>query len=291
MTGQMTGQSLHLVTRVAGNFLLVGALSAFAEKVTQPINIFDLFREGNVEYHLGPQKDLNDPPAEIFQIRDGLFYSSGRGYGYMATKQEFDNYHLVLEFKWGPNTWGDRKTRSRDNGILYHATGPHGALGKTWPASFEANIIQGGMGDFLVLSGKTPEGTPLEYSAVCEYVFDRDKEKCWKKGQPRRKVISGRINWENRDVDWKDELDFRGKDDVDVPVGEWNRLEVIARGNTTVHIFNGRVVNEAFELSPCAGKICIQTEGAEMIVRRYELLPLDTFCEPWPPTALGTESK
>jgi len=287
----MTIRSIHLVTGVAVALLFGVALSASGETVTQAVNVFDLLREGKTEFHLGPAKDLNDPPSEIFKMRDGMLHVSGRGYGYMATKQEFENYHLVLEFKWGPNTWGDRKTHTRDNGILYHATGPHGALEKTWPASFEANIIQGGMGDLLVLSTKTPEGVPLEYSAVCEFVLDRDKEKCWKKGQPRQKLTSGRVNWEKRDVDWKDTLDFRGKDDLDAPVGEWNRLEVIARGNTAVHVFNGKVVNEAFEQSPCAGKVCIQTEGAELFARRFEILPLDTFKEPWPPVASGAGSK
>ncbi len=287
----MTLYSNHLAKCAAVTFLFGCALSSSAEKVTQPINVFDLFKKGDVEYHMGPQKDLTDTPAEIFKMSDGLFHISGRGYGYMATKQDFDNYHLVIEFKWGAKTWGNRKEHARDNGILYHATGPHGALAKTWPACYEANIIEGGMGDFLVLGCTAPDGTPLEYSAVCEYVLDRDKERCWKKGQPRRKVPRGRVNWEKRDVDWTETLNFRGRDDIDAPIGEWNRLEVIARGNTTVHIFNGKVVNEAFELSPWSGKICIQTDGAEMFVRRYDLLPLDTFCEPWPPVAPETSNK
>jgi hypothetical protein len=264
------------------------ALPASAEAVAETIDVFDLIRGGQTEVYLGPAKDLNDPASEIFKLRDGALHISGRGYGYLATKQSFNDYHLVVEFKWGPNTWGNRKERARDNGILYHATGPHGALGKTWPASYEANIIQGGMGDFLVLSAKTEDGTELTYRAECEFELDRDGEKRWKKGVPRQTVTKGRINWEKRDEDWEDSIAFTGKHDLDAPVGEWSRLEVVARGDTVVHLFNGKIVNEAFALSPHEGRICIQTEGAETIVRRFELWPLDTFKESWPPTPAGT---
>jgi hypothetical protein len=102
-------------------------------------------------------------------------------------------------------------------------------------------------------------------------------EKIWKKGEPRQGVTAGRINWEKRDVDWADTKDFRGRDEVEKPVGEWNRLEVIAKGDTLQYYLNGVLVNEAFEAKPSEGKILLQTEAAEMFVRRYELWPLGQF--------------
>jgi len=42
----------------------------------------------------------------------------------------------------------------------------------------------------------------------------------------------GRLNWQKRDVDWKDTIGFRGKDDVESPFGQWTRFEVIAKGDT-----------------------------------------------------------
>jgi hypothetical protein len=41
------------------------------------------------------------------------------------------------------------------------------------------------------------------------------------------------------------------------------------------------VVNEGFECRPSEGRILLQTEAAEMIVRRYELHPLGKFTEKW----------
>lgn len=252
-----------------------------ATPVTEKIDILDLMQKGGVEYHINPDQDFADPPHEIFQLKDGELRISGRGYGYMVTKESYKDYHLVIDFKWGPKTWGKRADRARDNGILVHSYGPHGAYGGTWMASIEAQIIEGGMGDILVLSPKLPDGTELVTSVTAEFELDRNGQKRWKKGAPRQVVTKGRINWEKRHEDWADKLNIRHPDDPDSPVGEWNRMEVIAKGDTLQYFVNGRLVNEAFDCKPAEGRICIQTEGAEMIVRRYELHPLGGFTEKW----------
>ncbi|MEN3942947.1 PVC-type heme-binding CxxCH protein [Prosthecobacter sp. SYSU 5D2] len=264
-------------------FLALGSALIGAEPVTQKIDVLELMKAGEVEYHINPKADFHDPAKEVFQLNDGLLNISGRGYGYMVTKESYKDYHLVVEFKWGPKTWGKREDRTRDNGILVHAYGPHGAYGDTWMASIEAQIIEGGIGDILVLSPKLADGTELVTSVTAEIELDRDKEKRWKKGAPRQVVTKGRINWEKRDEDWVDKINFRGKNDPDSPVGEWNRLEVIAKGDTLQYFVNGLLVNEAFDCKPAEGRICIQTEGAQMIVRRYELHPLGQFTEKWNP--------
>jgi len=87
-------------------------------------------------------------------------------------------------------------------------------------------------------------------------------------------VNSGRINWFNRDPQWKDALDFRGEKDVEHPVGEWNTLECIADGDKLTFILNGVVVNEATRVKPQKGKIQIQSEAAEIYFRKVELILL-----------------
>jgi putative membrane-bound dehydrogenase-like protein len=241
-----------------------------------------VIKSGNVEHHVNPKADFHDDPKDIWTFdKDGTFHISGRGYGYVATKDNFRDYHLVLEFKWGTKTWGKREKAAKDNGLLLHAYGPHGAYADTWMASIEAQIIEGGVGDILVLSPKLADGTQLTTSLSAEYTLDRDKEKIWKKGEPRQTVTAGRINWKHRDVDWADKVGFRGREDVESPSGEWNRLEVIAKGDTLQYFVNGAMVNEAFDCKPSEGKILLQTEGAEMLVRRYELYPLGEFKEKW----------
>jgi hypothetical protein len=51
-------------------------------------------------------------------------------------------------------------------------------------------------------------------------------------------------------------------------------LEIIAQGKTLRYLYNGWLVNEAHAVAPDEGKICLQTEAAELWVRRFELLPL-----------------
>jgi putative membrane-bound dehydrogenase-like protein len=253
-----------------------------AQPVTQKVDLLEVIKSGAVEHHVNPKSDFHDAPKDIWTFaKDGTFNISGRGYGYVATKENYRDYHLVIEFKWGTKTWGVREKKAKDNGILLHAYGPHGAYGDTWMASIEAQIIEGGVGDILVLSPKLADGTELTTSLSAEFALDRDKEKIWKKGEPRQTVTKGRINWRGRDEDWSDTVGFRGKNDVESPSGEWNRLEVIAKGDTLQYFVNGALINEAFDCKPAEGKILLQTEGAEMIVRRYELYPLGEFKEKW----------
>ncbi|WP_237607181.1 3-keto-disaccharide hydrolase [Roseimaritima sediminicola] len=214
-------------------------------------------------------------PKKIFTVSDGLLRISGDGYGGLITNERYRDYHLVLEFKWGEKTWGDREDRARDSGLLVHAWGPDGGFWNTWPASIEAQIIEGGVGDILVLSGEDPEtGQAYPVSLTVEVGKDRDGEKVWQKGAERVTLSRGRINWFDRDEDWADKVDFRGKHDVESPFGEWTRMEVIADGGHLLYKVNGVVVNEGFEASPDAGRLVLQTEQAEMFVRKFELWPL-----------------
>ncbi|QDV25118.1 3-keto-disaccharide hydrolase [Aureliella helgolandensis] len=214
-------------------------------------------------------------PKKVFAVEDGMLHISGDGYGGLITNQTYRDYHLVIEFKWGGKTWGDRVDRARDSGVLVHAWGPDGGFHNTWMAAIEAQIIEGGVGDILVLSGIDPvTGQALPTTLTAEIGQDRDGEKVWRKGAERTTLSSGRINWFGRDVDWADRIDFRGREDVESPMGEWTRMEVIAEGGHLVYRVNGVMVNEAFDAKPDSGKLVLQTEQAEMWVRRFELWPL-----------------
>lgn len=254
------------------------------EAVTQVINLLEHVRDGKMDYHINPKADIHGDPKEVYKLQpDGSLRVSGEGYGSMVTKGAYKDYHLVCEFKWGEQTWGSRTKRSRDNGILVHCFGPIGAQGGAWMASIEAQIIEGGVGDILVLSAKTADGIPLPVSISAELGKDRDKESIWTPGAPRVTMTGGRLNWQHRDVDWKDVKGYRGRADVESPFGEWTRFEVIAKGDTLEYFTNGVLVNRAFDCKPSGGRILLQTEAAEMFVRRYELHPLGKFTEKWTP--------
>jgi len=244
-----------------------------AIKPTEPIQLFNgKNMEGFYTWH---EDFAYADPKKVFTVEDGLLHISGEGYGGMITHQAYRDYHLVLEFKWGEKTWRDRVDKARDAGLLLHCWGPDGGYGNRWMAGIEAQVIEGGVGDILVLTGTDPlTGRQYPTTLTAEITKDRDGEKVWHAGGEEITIGRGRINWFDRDPDWEDKLGFRGDDDVESPLGEWTTLEVIADGDTLQYKVNGVVVNEAIKVHPSAGKLLLQTEQAEWFIRRFELYPL-----------------
>ena len=268
----------YCVLGFLGIFLL-SLTVAFAEDA-KPISPKDcpiqLFNGKNLDSLYTWLSDAKyEDPRKIFTVQDGLLRISGDGIGYICTKDRYKDYHLVLEYRWGDETWQSRKNCTKDSGLILHCADPDGSLGGAFMAGIEAQIIEGGVGDLLVLPGKRADGSGIPVSLSAEIVKDRDGETVWKKGGERVTMNGGRINWYGRDPDWDDVLGFRGEEDLDCPGQEWTRLDVISDGGHIVYRVNGVVANEAFDAEPSSGKILIQTELAEIFIRRFELLPLN----------------
>jgi hypothetical protein len=209
-----------------------------------------------------------DDPKGVFTVRDGLIRVSGEEWGGFATKEAFRDYHLVVEWKWGETTWPPRRDKARDSGILLHCVGDDGAAGGQWMESVECQVIEGGCGDFILVTGK---GKPR---LTCETRVGPDKQLYYEKGGTPVSRDSGRFNWWGRDPAWSDALGFRGRRDVEKPAGQWNRMEVICDGDTITNIVNGYVVNVGTRSSLTEGKILFQSEGAEILFRTIEVRPL-----------------
>lgn len=237
--------------------------------------------------NLNPKITLSDDPKKIWAIgEDGVLRVSGEGMGYIRTKQAYRDYHLVLDYQWGERTHGSRADRARDCGLLLHSFGPDGAYGVTWMSSIEAQLIEGGSGDILVLAAKDAEGRIAPTKVTAEVKRDRDGEPVWTAGAPKETfppegATMSRINWRDRDPDWADVRGYRGAKDIENPVGEWNRLEVICKGDTIRILLNGELVNEVTDCHPSSGYIGLQSEFAACLIRRFELHPLGQFTETW----------
>jgi hypothetical protein len=214
----------------------------------------------------------NNDPKKVFSVvtedDKPAIRVSGEVYGCFTTEEEYTNYHLIVEFKWGKKTFAPREKATRDSGILLHCIGEDGAAGGSWMESIECQMIEGGTGDFILVGGKgnRPRLTSPVRQDGNQWYYDA-------KGTPRE-FKSGRINWYARDPKWKDTLGYRGPDDVEKPVGEWNTLECVCTGDKITNILNGKVVNEGTKPFPTSGKILFQSEGAELFFRKIELHPL-----------------
>ncbi|MBN1343407.1 MAG: DUF1080 domain-containing protein [Phycisphaerae bacterium] len=209
-------------------------------------------------------------PKGVFTVRDGLLRISGEEWGCVTTLEAYENYRLIAEYKWGEKTCAPRVDRARDSGILVHSVGTEHAFGKVWLYSIECQLIEGGTGDFIVV-GDGSEKFSVTCPAAVEkqggcYVYQPD-------GKPAT-IRGGRVNWFGRDPEWKDVKGFRGKRDVEKPIGEWNRMECVVEGKTITVILNGVTVNRCIDVRPRKGRIQVQSEGAEIFFRRLDLVPL-----------------
>jgi hypothetical protein len=209
-----------------------------------------------------------EDPKKVFTVVDGKIRISGEEWGGIATRNMYRDYHLIVEWRWGGPTLGDRKTKARDSGILVHAVGEDGAYSNTWLESIEAQIIEGGCGDFILVGGKNRP------SLTAEVREGPNNQLYWQEGGKKLTRDRGRFNWYGRDPEWKDEIGFRGRQDLEKPTGEWNRSEVICDRDTIRNLVNGKVVNYGTNSSHTFGKIQLQSEGAEIWIRRVELRPL-----------------
>jgi len=249
-------------------FALLLVPAAAAEPRT-PVKTVKLFNGRDLTgfYPSMKENKLSDPKG-VFTVKNGVIHVSGEEWGGLTTVDEWTNYHLIVEWKWGGKNLPPRVDRARDSGILLHGIGEDGAAGNGWLESIEYQIIEGGTGDMILVRGKTRP------SATVELEKDGKNETYWKKGGEKMTRNSGRFNWYGRDRAWQDKLGYRGPVDVEKPVGQWNKSEIIARGDTLKYYLNGKLVLEATDVRPTAGKIQFQSEAAEILFRKIELKPL-----------------
>lgn len=216
---------------------------------------------------------LNKDEFGVFTIieEDGqpVLRISGEIYGCVATKSEFENYHLKLQVKWGDIKWHPRKQLLKDSGVLYHSIGPHGAESwRSWMLSQEFQVMQGHMGDFW-----SQANSAIDIRAyIPEYIMNPVADK----SQPflalgRGEEVPGycmrSANFEK-------------------PHGEWNQLELICFENKSIHIVNGeivmilqnsRYVEDGKKVPMNKGKIQLQSEAAEVFYKNIKIKKLETL--------------
>lgn len=221
------------------------------------------------EIFVGPkEKDgeplgLNNDPMGIFSIVDlegeKVLRISGEINASIATKEEYENYHLVMEYKWGEKLY-----TKYNSGLLYHSYGDFGAGLGVWMSSHEFQLFTGNVGDSYRM-GDTWCEIPAVINSDGKYEFTRGAKNT--KSVPKTKTV------------------IVGKDkDYEKPKGEWNTVELYCHGRTSVHIVNGEVNmmnfnsakffdNGSFE-PLTSGKIQLQSEGGEMFVRNMKIRPI-----------------
>jgi hypothetical protein len=213
----------------------------------------------------GEPVGLNNDVNKVFSVvtEDGkpAIRISGENFGGISTQQEFRNYHLRLEFKWGKLKWHPKRDAKRDSGILYHAVGAHAVDWLFWMRSQEFQIQEGDCGDywgcgeaFADVPAEKKEGNKFIYAAGSPLLTFRNK------GPNGRNCIKN--------------------PDAEKPTGEWNTIDLYCFGDTSVHMVNEKVVMVLYNLREpegnrdkplTKGKIQLQSEGAEVFYRNMEI--------------------
>jgi hypothetical protein len=217
---------------------------------------------------------LNNDPKQVFSVvtdsnGEKVIRVSGEQFGGLISKEEYENYHLRLQFRWGNLTWAPKKKRKKDSGLLYHSVGEPGGDNGFWMRSQEFQIEQGNVGDYWGVSGafedvladKQNDSAYIYDPAGTLYTFSTHTppgRHCTKKG------------------------------DAEKPTGEWNTLDLYCHGDTSVQVVNGQIMMILYHsqqwdngsASPLAkGKLQIQSEGAEVYYKNIRISLLASLSE------------
>lgn len=217
--------------------------------------------EGNYLEPIG----LNKDPLQVFTVveEDGepAIRISGETFGILVTDDEFENYHLRLQFKWGDEKYPPREELLMDSGILYHSIGEEGAWGGVWMKSLECQVMEENSGDFIAVD--TTMATIPARESDGDFYYDQNAE-------------SQVFDVENAVCNHNE--------DHELPLGEWNTMEIYTVDGNSVHVVNGhlnmRIYNSQYMDNGSAhplrkGKIQLQSEGAEIFYRNIELQKID----------------
>lgn len=218
---------------------------------------------------------LNKEGFDVFTVieEDGspVLRVSGEYYGCVASKQEYENYHLTLKVKWGDIKWHPRKSLLKDSGVLYHSIGQHGAeYWRSWMLSQEFQVMQGHMGDFWNQANSAIDIRAYIPESIMNPVADKSQDFLpLGEGEEVKGYCMRSVNFEK-------------------PHGEWNTLELICFENKSIHIVNGEVVmilqnsryvKDGKKIPMQKGKIQLQSEAAEVFYKDIIINKLNTLPE------------
>lgn len=210
------------------------SVSTFAQKTIQ------LFNGKNLDnwYIDIPEMDKDPKTINPFILRNGLLVSLGTPEGHLITKEKYQNYRLVVEYRFA-GTPGNC-------GVLVHASTPRALYGQ-FPKSIEVQMMHENAGDFWCIA---------EDISVPDMEKRRGPKEKWGVTEDKERRIKNLT------------------DNSEKPLGEWNKMVIECKGNTIKVWVNGDMVNNGFGATVQKGQIALQAEGSEVEFRKVEMTPL-----------------
>jgi hypothetical protein len=254
------------------SLLVLSAVTLAPARAAEPVALFD-GKDTSKWYTFLKDHGKDKDPNGTVSVKDGLLRVSGQDWGGLTTRDEYENYEVEVVWAWGGKVWPPREKNARDSGLILHATGEDGAVAKCWLEGVQCNMIEGATGDISI----TGPNKKYKFKAQAEErAWGKKTGWYWKDGAAAREFNPGeRLLWSGRDPNWENVAGFRGKNDVEKKVGEWNTLVVSMKADTMTVKLNGVTVSKATGLGVTKGKLQFQSEGSEILFKKITLTPLN----------------
>jgi hypothetical protein len=215
------------------------------------------------------------PASAMFEVRNGMVHTypgqeagSRQPAAYFQTRNDYSDYVLHLEYKWGDKKFAPRMARLKDGGIVFHT---YQNVENSWPHGIECQIEDSDVGDLWLISSQAdvatkatsyhPQPDPLQDGAPY-YAPD---------GQGTSYGGQGKY------------VRIRHSADDEKP--GWNSVDVVVRGDSAVYLVNGQVEMRITNMKKWdaasnswvrldRGKILFQAEFAEIYYRNIKIRPV-----------------
>jgi len=185
-----------------------------------------------------PEMDNNPSVKSPFIIRKGLLVSLGTPGGHLITDSVFSNYKIEVQYRFAG--------KPGNCGLLVHASTPRALYGM-FPKSIEVQIEHTNAGDFWCIE---------EDITVPDMETRRGEKSRWGINGDKLRKIERLIQ------------------DVEKPVGEWNKMVVICKNDEIIVWVNDKLVNHGYKCTATSGHIALQAEGSEVEFRKVSIAKL-----------------
>ncbi|WP_288884381.1 3-keto-disaccharide hydrolase [Pedobacter panaciterrae] len=185
-----------------------------------------------------PEMDKDSNARMPFIIRNGLLVSLGTPGGHLITDATYKNYRLEVQYRFA--------AKPGNCGVLVHASTPR-ALYDMFPKSIEVQMQHTMAGDFWCIQ---------EDITVPDMETRRGPKENWGVNGDKLRRIKRLVQ------------------DVEKPVGEWNKMVIECLGDQVKVWVNDVFVNHGTNCTVSSGNIALQAEGSEVEFRKVVLEPI-----------------
>lgn len=230
--------------KIFKTFLFAWLVTFFICAKAQKNSSTSLFNGKNLKgwYVDVPTMDSTDAKSPFF-VRDGKLVSLGTRGGHLITEKVFSNYRVTFNYRF--------VAKPGNCGALVHVSKMR-RLYEMFPQSIEVQLMHENAGDFWCI------GENIEVPNMEE-----------RRGPKENWGVDGKKNRRIPNL----------LDNVEKPLGQWNRMQVECLGNEIKVWLNGRLINYGFNATASSGQFALQSEGAEVEFEEIMLKKIKVLSE------------